>query len=170
MKLLKKIEIFRKFSLKNRTFYEITWKKSQFFENLLCDFLCEFACKKIEIFLENLKFLLNCLKNRNSWNRIFLNCLKKSKFSVKLPKKSKFFKNLHWKIGIFCKITWKKSKFFGNLPWKIDYFDEIAWKNRNLFTRIHDSPSFQTRLTPLLSIIGLHLFSSQEPESFETFS
>ena len=70
---------------------------------------------------------------------------KKSKFFVKLLKKSKFFRNFLWKIKIFCEIAWKKSKFVGNLPWKIDFFgwnclkkSEMFLENRFFFTQLQD--------------------------------
>jgi len=56
----------------------------------------------------------------------------KSKSFVKLPKKSKFFGNLPWKV-FFCEIPWKKSKFFGNFPRKLNFSlnclkIKILWK------------------------------------------
>jgi len=61
---------------------------------------------------------------------------------VKLPKKSKFFRNLSWEIEFVYEITWKKSKFFGNLPWKIDFFVKLPEKHRNFFEMFLENLNF----------------------------
>jgi len=127
-------------------FCEITWKKSKFFGNLpwKIDFFVKLP-KKIEIFLENRIFLLNCLKNRNSWNRIFFKlpeknrnflwnclknqnsseiCLEKSTFFVKLPEKIEFFSPGSTTPPVFkpdwrrcCGVRMKQNSCFKFLPW-----------------------------------------------------
>ena len=115
---------------KNRNFSDIFSEKSIF-------------CVKLPIENQNFsrksKFFLNCLKNWNSWNRIFLNCLKKSKFFRNLPWKIEIFVKLPEKIEICRKFTLRNQLFWWNCLKKSKFFHPDP-----------PPPSFQTRLRSLI--------------------
>src|SRR6218665_190038 len=83
-------------------------------------------------------------RNRIIWPEVAVNSqflVGKSKFSVKSPKKSKFFGNLPWKINIFCEITSKNQNFSEMCPEK-SIVCEIARKNRNFSKSLLENQIF----------------------------